>query len=91
MWLILRTPPLDAWHFRRQVVFEPSYIADFASHSARLIVEVDGASHALTVADDARRTAWFKRNSYRVVRFANAAVTGDRDAVWRALTAMLSR
>ena len=52
LWTILRSPPLDAWHFRRQVPFAPLYIADFASHAARLVVEADGPSHDLTAAAD---------------------------------------
>jgi very-short-patch-repair endonuclease len=31
MWNILRTLPLAAWHFRRQVAFDDRYIGDFAS------------------------------------------------------------
>ncbi len=89
LWTILRSPPLDAWHFRRQVVFEPLYIADFASHSARLVVEVDGPSHALTSAADTARTAWLGAQGYRVVRFANADVLADRQSVWRAIGALL--
>jgi very-short-patch-repair endonuclease len=89
LWTILRSPPLDAWHFRRQVPFEPLYIADFASHAARLVVEADGPSHDLTAAADATRTAWLATRGYRVVRFCNAEILADRQSVWRTLCALV--
>ena len=89
LWIILRSPPLDAWHFRRQVAFEPLYIADFASHAARLVVEADGPSHDLTAAADAARTAWLTARGYRVVRFRNAEILADRQSVWRTICALV--
>jgi very-short-patch-repair endonuclease len=86
---ILRSPPLDHRHFRRQVAFEPLYIADFASHAARLVVEADGPSHDLTADADASRTAWLATRGYRVVRFRNADVLADRQSVWRTLCALV--
>jgi very-short-patch-repair endonuclease len=89
LWTILRTSPLDAWHFRRQVVFDAMYIADFASHTARLVIEGDGPSHELTSAADTQRTAWFARQGYRVTRFRNDDILADRQSVWRTLCALL--
>ncbi len=88
MWLILRSPPLDAHHFRRQVVFEPHYIADFASHAAKLIIEVDGPSHELTPAADAQRTLWFTTKGFRLARYTNDSLFQDRDSVSRHITAL---
>ena len=76
VWQSLRRPPLNAHHFRRQVAFDDRYIADFASHSLRIIIEVDGRSHELTAEPDAERTRWFAAIGYRVVRIANALVHG---------------
>ena len=89
LWTILRSPPLDRWHFRRQVAFAPLYIADFASHAARLVVEADGPSHDLTAAADAERTAWLATRGYQVVRFRNSDVLDDRQSVWRTLCALV--
>ena len=44
LWFALRDK-LPAARFRRQVAFGP-FFADFASHGAKLIVEVDGGQHA---------------------------------------------
>jgi very-short-patch-repair endonuclease len=53
--------------FRRQVPLA-GYIADFVCASHRLIVEVDGAQHALRARADARRDARLTRLGYRVLR-----------------------
>ena len=74
VWQALRAEPFKHLHFRRQVAFDDRYIADFASHRAKLIVEVDGPSHDLTGEADAARTRWLTAQGYRVVRSANADV-----------------
>ncbi|MBC7522048.1 MAG: endonuclease domain-containing protein [Sandarakinorhabdus sp.] len=89
LWSILRTPPIDDWHFRRQVVFRPLFIADFASHSARLIIEADGQSHDLSWDADINRTAWLGERGYAVIRFGNAQILGDAQSVWREICARL--
>ena len=85
LWTILRTPPLKIWHFRRQVPFPPHYIADFASHAARLVVEADGDAHYQTAIADPERTAWLGSRDYRVVQFCNSDILADRDSVSRTL------
>ena len=89
LWTILRAPPLNAWHFRRQVVFDTLYIADFASHAARLVIEADGPSHDLTAVADMQRTAWFGRRGYRVIRFRNDDILADRHSVWLTICSLL--
>jgi very-short-patch-repair endonuclease len=91
LWKILRSPPLDGWHFRRQVVFKPLYIADFASHSARLVIEADGPSHELTFAADKARSAWLGELGYAVLRFTNTEILTDPQSVWREICAQVAR
>ncbi|MEJ0097089.1 MAG: DUF559 domain-containing protein [Bauldia sp.] len=69
LWDVLREPPFAALKFRRQVPICP-YIADFLSHAAKLVVEVDGSQHAESETD-ARRDAWFAGQRFRVLRFWN--------------------
>lgn len=57
--------------FRCQVPIR-HYLADFASHRAKLIVEVDGGQHS--VERDAKRTADLEAEGYRVIRFWNHEV-----------------
>ena len=72
LWAALRELN-DNW--RRQVPIGP-YVADFAHHRSRLIIEVDGYYHSLpeTIERDAVRTTWLTAAGYRVVRFAEKTV-----------------
>ena len=77
MWRMLRAHFGD-WRFRRQVPIAHA-ICDFASHKARLVIEVDGGQHG--GADDTQRDAMIAREGYRVVRFWNNEVLGNIDGV----------
>jgi very-short-patch-repair endonuclease len=83
MWNMLRMGPLKDLHFRRQVPFGP-YYADFASHAARLALEIDGATHSTDteLAHDATLTAFIEAQGYRVLRFTNGEVTNQLDGVF---------
>ncbi|WCM26875.1 DUF559 domain-containing protein [Sphingomonas sp. QA11] len=74
--------------FTRQVVIG-SYIAYFVARSHKLIVEVDGDTHGDDGEHDTRRTAWLEQQGYRVIRFANAEVMGNEEAVLSAILAAL--
>ena len=67
-------------HFRRQVRLGP-YIADFASHSAKLVIEVDGGQHAERLELDVARTRFLESEGYRVLRFWNNDVLRNIDGV----------
>ena len=69
MWAALRRS-LPGAGFRREVPFGP-YHADFCSHAERLIVEVDGETHANSRAHDEARTRFLNAEGYRVLRFWN--------------------
>jgi very-short-patch-repair endonuclease len=79
VWRALREK-LPSAKFRRQVPFGP-YITDFASHSAKLIVELDGGQHADRVEQDAARTHFLESEGYRVIRFWNTEVMENMDGV----------
>ena len=71
LWQILRTLKPLGIHFRRQAPIG-FYIADFAWHAGKLVVELDGSQHAIErKAFDARRTKWLESQGYRVLRFWN--------------------
>ncbi|MFZ4688818.1 MAG: endonuclease domain-containing protein [Polymorphobacter sp.] len=88
VWKILKAAPFDDWHFRRQVPFGSRYIADFVSHRARVVIEIDGDTHDLEAEKEMARTAWLETQGYRVIRFTNAQVTEWR-LVERTLMAAL--
>ena len=75
LWRELRDLNRQGFHFRQQAPIGP-YIADFADHTAKLIIEVDGGQHgeATGIKTDAARTRWLEENGYRVVRVWNADV-----------------
>ena len=81
LWLHLRKRlPLTGTHFRRQVRIGP-YIADFACHRCRVIIEVDGGQHAENVSADQKRTQRLEADGYRVLRFWNNDVLSNIDGV----------
>jgi very-short-patch-repair endonuclease len=82
LWQRLRGSRLEGAKFKRQVPFGP-YVADFYCHSARLIVEIDGAQHDWQGAYDAERTKVLEAFGVRVIRFANGEIRDDIDAVLR--------
>lgn len=82
LWLRLRHWPDGNVHFRRQATIG-RYFADFACHSTRLVVELDGGQHehGAQAAGDVARDAFFRANGYRVLRFWNLDVMKNVDGV----------
>ncbi|SEI64238.1 Very-short-patch-repair endonuclease [Sphingobium sp. AP50] len=79
LWRGLREK-LPGTKWRRQVP-HGAYVADFLCFSARLIVEVDGATHAESIEQDAARTRYFEAQGYHVLRFWNHDVMDNLDGV----------
>jgi very-short-patch-repair endonuclease len=82
LWRHLKAHRLARLGFRRQSPMG-NYIADFVSHSCKLIVEVDGESHDFDsrLRHDSRRDEWFASRGYRVLRFTNDDVTKNLEGV----------
>ena len=53
LWVKLRELKTFGFHFRRQVPIGP-YIVDFATLSARVVVEIDGGQHNMGAGDSGR-------------------------------------
>jgi very-short-patch-repair endonuclease len=88
LWSHLRSRQLGGWKFRRQV-WVGRFIADFLCAEAKLIVEVDGDTHAVQVNYDESRTAWLRSEGFRVVRFSNFDVMENVEGVLHRLLADL--
>lgn len=84
LWLLLKDRQLHGFKFRRQVPIGP-YVADFACHAHKLVVEVDGGVHRLTEARDADRDAWLAEAGYTVLRFDNSAILQNPNLVFDAV------
>ena len=80
LWLALRDRRLAGLKFRRQYSIEP-YTVDFACPEKRLIVEVDGQSHADCSKYDEGREEFIRSHGWKVVRIANDAVQNQLEAV----------
>ena len=89
MWSIVRGNRLGV-KFVRQMVIAP-YIADFAARAERLIIEIDGETHANRQAQDAVRTAFIEAKGFSVIRFTNSEVMTNRDGVIRSILIALGR
>ena len=82
LWYELRILKADGRHFRRQVPIA-GFIADFACHKCRLVVELDGGQHntpAGVVSDD-ERTRVLEAEGFRVLRFWNVDVFQNLEGV----------
>jgi very-short-patch-repair endonuclease len=82
LWKNLRQLPVGASHFRRQSPIGP-YFADFTCHQKRIVIEIDGETHASVgaAAHDESRSAYFHSNGYRVLRFWNYDVMSNIEGV----------
>jgi len=82
LWRYIRAHRIGGLGFRRQVPIG-NYIADFACHSAKLIVELDGESHDFVVRQraDQRRDAFFVTQGFQVLRFTNTQVMSNLEGV----------
>jgi len=88
LWGRLRSSQLDGFKFRRQVWLGP-FIADFLCAQARLIVEVDGGTHADQLAYDQRRTDLLGADGFQLVRVTNADVMDNIEGVLLHIAAAL--
>jgi very-short-patch-repair endonuclease len=88
LWWHLRRLPIEHSHFRRQATIGP-YLADFACHEQRLVIEVDGAQHNQpeNVIRDTERSIYLQSQGYRILRFWNNDVLKNIDGVMEAILA----
>ena len=78
LWAVLRTEPFRPFHLRRQAPVGV-WFADFLSHRAKLVIEIDGDTH-VPVSDRARDAALAKLG-FETIRFWNAEVWEDTGGV----------
>ena len=90
LWRWLRDRRFSAYKFRRQHPVGP-HVLDFYCSEAKLNIELDGSQHGHPeqLQKDAARDAWLAEHGILVLRFWNARLRRERDAVreiiWRAL------
>ena len=82
LWQHLRQLPDGVTHFRRLDVIGPSF-AEFACHTRRLVIEVDGDQRETveTARKDEARAKKLEVRGYRVLRFGHSEVLNNIDGV----------
>jgi very-short-patch-repair endonuclease len=92
LWLELRAKRFADVKFRRQKVIQDEHnkiIVDFAANDPKLVVELDGDTHAESQAYDAARTRFLESKGYRVVRYTNLEVMENIDGVLMHLSSVI--
>lgn len=81
LWQRLKSQKLG-YKFRRQEPLGP-YIVDFLCVDKKLIIEVDGGSHATDEAKeyDKKREAYFRNHGLKILRFENHTVRSNMHGV----------
>ena len=69
-----------ALKWRHQAPLGPFH-PDILCFSKKLVVEVDGDTHADMASEDAARTRFIEREGYRVIRFTNTDVMQNLEGV----------
>ena len=71
VWVRLRGRQMDGWKFRRQAPIGP-FIVDFYCPAAKLVIEMNGASHINEEQwdYDQRRRRWLESRGFKVLTFA---------------------
>ena len=82
LWRVVRNRRLAGYKFRRQHPLGP-YILDCYCPAARVVVELDGDTHADPEAQkqDAERTAYLERRGIVVLRFWNVSLADNHEGV----------
>jgi very-short-patch-repair endonuclease len=88
LWSRLRKKQLLGYKFRRQHPIG-CFIVDFCCARVKLVVEIDGESHASQVEYDDSRTAHLEEQGYIVIRFTNDQVLRHSSAVLGEITRVL--
>ena len=86
MWRLLKLCAPDS-RWRKQVPIR-HFIVDFASHQAKIVVEVDGGQHSEEA--DAERSNAIEAEGYRIVRYWNNDVLANPEGCARILSDALA-
>jgi very-short-patch-repair endonuclease len=85
---VLRGKQFSQYKFLRQKPIG-AYIVDFYCAELRLVIEIDGDSHAGQLVYDARRSGFLNSLGLHVLRYTNRDVLGNLPGVFDDLTSYL--
>ena len=89
VWAMVRNRRLGGFKFRRQFAIE-HLIVDFVCLEQRLVVELDGGYHDMTIEEDIERDRFLAERGFLVFRIPNEEVFQDADAVARGILRILN-
>ena len=91
LWRYLKANRVDGLGFRRQTPIR-NYIVDFVCHSAKVIIELDGASHDFEEQQkaDEKRDAFFVSEGFQVLRFTNEQVMSNLEGIVETIRQIVS-
>ena len=78
---VLRKRQLSRFKFLRQKPIG-QYIVDFYCSELRLVIEIDGDSHAQAIQYDAKRTTFINSLGLRVIRYTNDEVLNNLEGIY---------
>jgi len=84
LWTALSGSKIGGHKFSRQMPIGP-FFADFLCRAQKLVIEIDGYSHEVRAAHDAKRDAFMTARGYRILRFGNDDVLGNLEGVVQAI------
>jgi very-short-patch-repair endonuclease len=90
LWSKLRGKQFGGFKFRKQAPIG-KFIVDFGCFDRKVVVELDGGQHAVSVEDDKKRSEWLKSQEFQVLRFWNHEFIEDSDMVMEAIWLALQR
>ncbi|CAN5416459.1 endonuclease domain-containing protein [soil metagenome] len=88
LWRVIRNRQIDDAKFRTQTWLGP-FLADFYCAQDKLVIEVDGDTHAHQQEYDEQRTTWLEAEGFRVIRISNDDVMRNLDGVVETIRAIL--
>ena len=89
LWQVINARKVAGTRFNRQFPIGP-YICDFVSRGAKVVIEIDGESHAHSVGSDLVRTRFLELQGYCVLRFWNNEVMENLEGVVKQIEMMLA-
>ncbi|MFH0874080.1 MAG: endonuclease domain-containing protein [Candidatus Komeilibacteria bacterium] len=92
MWYLLRNRRLNNQKFRRQYGIG-SFVVDFYCPEAKLVIEIDGATHSTKgeLENDQKRQDYIESLGLTVIRFTNEEVYYRPDRVLRKIRRVLKQ
>jgi very-short-patch-repair endonuclease len=90
LWSKLRGKQFGGFTFRKQAPIG-DFIVDFVCFDRKVVIELDGGQHAISVEEDKKRSEWLISQGFRMLRFWNHEFIEDSDMVMEAIWLALQR